>query len=40
MMLTNKGIIYKYIYPRIKDNIKSPELNKLYDFFNTVDIFI
>ena len=38
-MFTKKGIIYDYIYPKIKDNvIKSPELNKLYDFFNNVDI--
>ena len=37
-MFTKKGIIYDYIYPKIKGNIiKSPELNKLYDFFNNVD---
>ena len=39
MVFTKKGIIYDYIYPKIKDNIiRSPELNKLYDFFNTIDI--
>jgi len=37
-MFTKKGIIYDYIYPKIKGNIiKSPELNKLYDFFSNVD---
>ena len=39
MMFTKKGIIYDYIYPKIQgDIIKSPELNKLYDFFknNTI----
>ena len=38
-MFTKKGIIYDYIYPRIKDNIiKSPELNNLYDFFSNVEV--
>tara|TARA_B110000879_G_scaffold191802_1_gene257281 strand:+ start:446 stop:1513 length:1068 start_codon:yes stop_codon:yes gene_type:complete len=32
-------IIYDHIYPRIKGNIlKSPELNKLYEFFCEVDL--
>ena len=32
-------IIYDHIYPRIKGNIlKSPELNKLYEFFCDVDL--
>ena len=39
MVFTKKGIIYDYIYPKIKGNIlRSPELNKLYNFFNTIDI--
>ena len=38
-MFTKKGIIYDYIYPKIKDNIiKSPELNNLYDFFSNVEV--
>tara|TARA_Y100000590_G_C15693541_1_gene1004302 strand:+ start:248 stop:1300 length:1053 start_codon:yes stop_codon:yes gene_type:complete len=38
-MFTKKGIIYDYIYPKIKGSIiKSPELNKLYDFFSNVEI--
>ena len=39
MMFTKKGIIYDYIYPKIQgDIIKSPELNKLYDFFKNNNI--
>tara|TARA_Y100001935_G_scaffold254668_2_gene264470 strand:- start:1840 stop:2892 length:1053 start_codon:yes stop_codon:yes gene_type:complete len=39
MVFTKKGIIFDYIYPKIKGNVvRSPELNKLYDFFNTIDI--
>ena len=38
-MFTMEDILYDYIYPKIKDTIiESPELNKLYDHFSSVDI--
>jgi len=38
-MFTHSDIIYDYIYPKIKNSfIKSPELNKLYDFLSNVDV--
>ena len=38
-MFTKNGIIFDHIYPRIKGSIiKSPELNKLYNFFKGVEI--
>ena len=38
-MFTEPDIIFDYIYPRIKGNIiRSPELNKLYNFFKKVEI--
>lgn len=38
-MFTEPDIIFDYIYPRIKGNIiRSPELNKLYNFFKKVEV--
>jgi hypothetical protein len=38
-MFTKEDIIFNEIYPKIKNNIiKSPELNKLYDFLNNVTV--